>query len=129
MTSAPSSVSVATTSNGMVPSATGISQAHSSSSVSTTASSGSTASVAATPPPTPAPQTPVPSTPTPPTTSAGTQSQSPPSGGGPIRQKSWELLDQQAMSAARKASSVPQQIQNPVSTEVNFLFVLVSECF
>ncbi|XP_060559140.1 neurofibromin-like isoform X1 [Ruditapes philippinarum] len=120
MTGAPSNVSVSTTSNGTMSSATSISQAHSSSSVSTaaSASSGSSTSVAATPPPTPAspaaPQTPVPTTPTPttPASTAGSQSQSPPSSGGPIRQKSWELLDQQAMTAAKKATSVPHQIQN-----------------
>ncbi|KAH3877024.1 hypothetical protein DPMN_000878 [Dreissena polymorpha] len=118
----------------------GIAATHSSGSVSTTTSSTSST---ATPPPTPAspaaPQTPATPTPTqgpstasplatpasPPTSSAaGAQGQIPgqaqslPSNGGPTRQKSWELLDQQAISNAKKATSVPPQIQNPATAVV-----------
>ncbi|XP_052799724.1 neurofibromin-like isoform X3 [Mya arenaria] len=130
-----SSTSVTSTSNGSLPTMTGNSQAHSTGSVSTTMSS-STPNVA-TSPPTPAspatPQTAVPPTPpittvatttptTQPTQSTATpkgqgdgqggQSGSPPTSSGPIRQKSWELLDQQAMAQAKKATSAPHQIQN-----------------
>ena len=111
--------SVPTTSNG---SAVGVCQLHSSSS-SVPITPTVAPSVAATPPPTPAspaaPQTSVPLTPTPTTTAvttttSQTSSQSPPSS-GPIRQKSWELLDPQAIAAAKKATSQPQ---NPSTTSV-----------